>query len=144
MVYSRGIFRDEYNPNESLKNMCRALIIDDEDAICRVIVYALSRSGIETDVATNGFDGIRKFDQEAFDVVITDILMPGTNGNEVARHVRRSNRPETPVIGMSGTVWAADGGAFDAVLEKPFSIHKLLAAVKSLTDTVPSKAAVGA
>lgn len=74
------------------------------------------------------------FDREDFDVVITDMLMPGVDGNGIAKHIRNPARPETPVIGISGTSWLMDSNNFDAVLEKPFPIHLLLDTVKHLTQ----------
>jgi len=116
--------------------MCRVLIIDDEEAICNMLLYALSRNGIEAKIATNGREGLDCFNQESFDLVITDMMMPGVNGNSVARQIRRSNRPETPIIGISATAWLLDRNDFNAVFEKPMSIHALLEKVKDLTPTL--------
>ena len=113
--------------------MCKVLIIDDEEAICKMLVYALSRSGIDADIATNGSDGLYMFNHNHFNIVITDMLMPGMKGNRIAREIRNSNRPKTPIIGISGTSWLFDDGEFDVILEKPFSIHMLVDAVKNLT-----------
>ena len=65
------------------------------------------------------------FDSQVYDLVITDVLMPGIDGRRVARHIRRSNRPNTPVIGISGTPWLLQGGIFDSVIDKPFNIQAL-------------------
>lgn len=117
--------------------MCKVLIIDDEDAICQLIIYALARKGITADIATDGAEGIRKFDESPFDVVVTDMLMPGMDGNHIARHIRRSSRPETPIIGISGTSWLMDQGHFNAVFEKPFPIHLLVDTVTALAQKYP-------
>lgn len=112
--------------------MYRVLIIDDEDDICNLLLYAFSRNGIEAKIATNGREGLDCFNQEHFDLVITDMLMPGVNGNNVARQIRGSSRPETPIIGISATAWLLDRNDFNAVFEKPMSIHALLDKVKDL------------
>ena len=114
--------------------MCRVLIIDDEEAICRMLIYALSRNGIDTDIATNGSDGLYMFNHDHFDIVVTDMLMPGIKGNQIAREIRNSSRPNTPIIGISGTSWKFDDTEFDAILEKPFSMHLLVATIKNLTE----------
>ncbi|MFH1981687.1 MAG: response regulator [Pseudomonadota bacterium] len=114
--------------------MCKALIIDDEDAICRLIIYALARNDIDADIATDSSEGITKFEQEDFDVVITDMLMPGVDGNGIAQHIRNSAKPATPIIGISGTSWLIDQHHFNAVFEKPFPIHLLVDTVKNLTN----------
>ena len=115
--------------------MNRVLIIDDEVSICRMLVYALSQNGIDADMATNGRDGLRKFNQEHFDIVITDMLMPGMNGNDVAREIRNSNKSSTPIIGISGTSWLLEETEFDAVIKKPMSIFTLIDTVKNLITT---------
>ncbi len=121
-----------------LENMNRVLIIDDEVPICKMLIYALSRKGIDADMATNGFDGLRKFSQEHFDIVITDMLMPGLDGNGIAREIRNSNKPNTPIIGISGTSWLLEETEFDVVFEKPMSIHTLVDAVNNLITTSQS------
>ena len=69
--------------------MCRVLIIDDEETICNMLLYAFSRNGIEAKIATNGREGLERFNQEYFDLVITDMMMPGVNGNSVARQIQQ-------------------------------------------------------
>ncbi len=112
--------------------MCKVLIIDDEEAVRCLLTDALSISGIDTDIAPNGGAGIEKFHQEKFDIVITDLVMPGMNGNSVARQIRSSDRPNTPIIGISGTTWLFEDSHFDLVFEKPMSIISLVGAVKDL------------
>jgi DNA-binding response OmpR family regulator len=108
------------------------LVIEDEEALARVIALALKRLDIDAVISENGDDGIRRFEEGNFDLVITDIHLPGTNGNQIARHIRRSGKP-APIIGISGTPWIIDEGVFDAVLTKPFSIQSLLDVVESNT-----------
>jgi len=115
--------------------MCRVLIIDDEEAICNLLLYAFSRNDIEAEIATSGREGLDRFEQEHFDLVITDMMMPGIDGNSVARRIRTSHRPHTPIIGISATAWLLDRDDFNAVFTKPMSIHALLDTVKNLTPT---------
>ena len=115
--------------------MCRVLIIEDEEAVRGLLTEAFSLSGMDTDAAVNGRDGIDKFHQGKFDIVITDLAMPGMNGNSVARKIRNSHRPNTPIIGISGTTWLFEDDHFDLVLEKPMSIFSLVDAVKDLAMT---------
>ena len=115
--------------------MCRVLIIDDEEAICSMLLYALSRDDIDAEIATNGHDGLHKFNQEHFDIVITDILMPGMDGNSIAHQIRNSAKSNTPIIGISGTDWLLDKREFDVVFEKPFSLRSLVSTVKNFAAT---------
>lgn len=118
--------------------MQNVLVIDDERAISDVLSQALNRFGFRVDTAANGMEGIVKFDQDAFDLVITDICMSGVDGNSVARHIRSSLRKATPIIGMSGTPWLLEDSEFDAVLPKPFSLAVLADTVKGLTEAAAS------
>ncbi|WP_439815353.1 response regulator transcription factor [Zavarzinia sp. CC-PAN008] len=119
--------------------MARILVIDDEDAIARVISQALGIRGHEATVARDGKEGIGHFHERQPDLVITDILMPEVEGLEAIRTMRRVN-PRIPIIAMSGSI--ANGGVSflaiaekfgaDAVLPKPFRTSELLALVERL------------
>ena len=116
--------------------MHNILVIDDEKSISEVLCHALMRFGFNVDTAQNGLEGITKFDEAPFDLVITDICMSGLDGIGVVRHIRNSLRRSTPVIGISGTPRLLQEGDFDAVLPKPFSIMALTNTVRNLTGTV--------
>ena len=109
------------------------LVIDDEKSIVLIIAAALTKSGFNVEKATNGLEGIKKFDEGYFDLVITDLQMPGLDGNGVVRHIRNSKRQSTPVISISATPWHLQSDDFDAVLLKPFSIKTLINTVNELT-----------
>jgi len=119
--------------------MHNILLIDDEDSIVLALTMVLEKYGFNVEIATNGTEGIKKFDEGQFDLVITDVRMPGLNGNGVAQHIHNSERPFAPVIGISGTPWYFKNDVFDAVLSKPFSINALVDTVTNLT-TRPLKA----
>jgi DNA-binding response OmpR family regulator len=85
------------------------------------------------DTAAGGKEGIQKFDDGNFDMVITDIVMPEVGGLGVLRHIRGSSRHRVPIIGMSGTPWLMDGSDFDMVLAKPFPLQKLVDSVRNIT-----------
>lgn len=113
--------------------MSNILAIDDGDSVCRLLLQVLSKYGYNVETAADGEEGIEKFEQGFADLVITDVLMPGIDGHDVARHIRNSSRKTTPIIGISGTPWFLENDYFDVVLSKPFSIKTLIDAVKSLT-----------
>ena len=83
--------------------MQKILIIDDEKSILTLLREALTMFGYDVAVAENAHEGIQKFENGRFDLVITDMQMPGMNGDKVVLHIRNSNRRFTPVIGCSGT-----------------------------------------
>jgi DNA-binding response OmpR family regulator len=102
------------------------LVIDDEKAILKVVRTALSRAGFKVDIALDGQKGLQKFDSSQFDLVITDILMPGIDGRDIVKHIRSSDRPYIPIIGFSGTPWLFEKNQFDAVFTKPFLLKELV------------------
>ena len=112
--------------------MCKILVIDDETAIVDIVKQALGIYGHNVETATNGREGIAKFDSNCFDLVITDICMPDINGNGVIRYIRGSDKKHTPVIGISGAIWAVEDNSFNTILEKPFPIKTLLDSVQRL------------
>ncbi len=112
--------------------MCKILVIDDEKVIINMIRQLLEMHGHDVDTADDGDEGILKFDNDCFDLVITDICMPGIDGNIVAKHIRNSDKKYVPVIGMSGTPWVFDDNSFDTIFEKPFQLKALINTVKEL------------
>jgi len=112
--------------------MNNILIVDDVECFSAVLQQILSRFGYHAEIAAGGHEGIQMFDTKPFDLVITDIKMPGIDGYGVARHIRNSHRPSTPIIGISGTPWLLDGDEFDWVIPKPFGLQALLDAVENL------------
>ena len=109
--------------------MLNILFVDDEGAVSDVLGQILTRIGHNVDIASNGHEGLQMFDSRVYDLVITDILMPGIDGHGVARHIRSSDKASIPIIGISGTPWFLDGDVFDSVLPKPFSIQALTNAI---------------
>ena len=122
--------------------MSTILVIDDEKGILQLIRQALTRFGHKVETAVNGQEGIEKFDDGNFDIVITDIRMPGVDGNGVVAHIRNSSRQSIPVIAISGTPWQSEANNFDMVLPKPFPLKTLLDSIGSF-GTITSSAAVG-
>ncbi len=112
--------------------MHQILVIDDEKAILDVVHVALTRAGFGVETAADGNKGIQKFDEGLFDVVITDMLMPGVDGHGVVRHIRNSKSSSTPIIGFSGTPWFLSSSDFDVVFTKPFPLKDLVDAVQNL------------
>jgi len=113
--------------------MKHILAIDDEEIIRTVLHEFLTGLGYAVKVASNGIEALELFrKRQRFDLVITDIIMPKLDGNEVATHIRDSNTPETPIIAITGSCDdITDRKLFDTILIKPFSL-------KSLEDTISS------
>ena len=81
--------------------MSKLLLIDDEESIVRVLSLSLRSDGYDVATAYNGEEGIKLFQQESPDIVLTDIKMPGMDGIEVLKKVKELN-PDTEVIVITG------------------------------------------
>jgi DNA-binding response OmpR family regulator len=112
--------------------MHSVLIIEDNESILDILKQTLTNFGHNVDTANNGKEGISKFDKGLFDLVITDIDMPGKNGNEVACYIRNSNRQQIPILGISGTPRLKQYTVFDSTLQKPFRLTTFINTVNSL------------
>jgi len=77
------------------------LLIDDEPEILAVLQNMLKRAGFEIALAENGFAALEKLEQQQFDIVVCDYLMPKMNGIELLKKVR-ANKDFTPFIFFSG------------------------------------------
>jgi len=112
------------------------LLIDDENAVVEAIAKVLNHFGYDVTIARDGEEGLRLFnDSPSLKCVVTGISMPKINGNEVARHIRISERAKIPVIAMTGcTEEAIERGLFNLHLIKPFMIRSLVEVIKSLTS----------
>lgn len=71
----------------------KILIIEDDPAISRLVDYSLRHEGYEVITATNGLEGIRKVHNEAPDLVILDVMLPGLDGFEICHRLK--SEPDT-------------------------------------------------
>jgi len=105
------------------------LIVDDEPSILKSLSGLLSDEGFEVQTATNGYEALKIIDAESPDLVLLDIWMPGIDGIETLKEIKKNN-PYIQVIIISGhgtietAVKATKLGAFD-LIEKPLSIDKV-------------------
>jgi CheY-like chemotaxis protein len=125
--------------------MARILVVDDNATLAGAVRRVLERSGHGVRVAATGLEGARQYREEAADLVLLDIHMPGMDGIEVLAQLR-AIAPTLPVIVMSGGVQTkgldllGDAkllGAF-ATLAKPFSIDELLGVVTRALASRPN------
>jgi DNA-binding NtrC family response regulator len=109
---------------------CRVLLVDDEDSLLLTIGANLELAGVDVATASSGEQAIALFKAQPFDLVLSDIRMPGMNGVDLFRNLR-SLRPGTPVILMTAfavedlVASAISEGAF-TVLSKPFDVDQVL------------------
>jgi two-component system, OmpR family, response regulator CpxR len=79
----------------------KALLVDDEEEFVEVLAQRLQSRGFHVDTALSGDDAIAFLEQNDADVVILDVLMPGRNGIDTLREIKRL-RPITEVIMLTG------------------------------------------
>ncbi len=80
----------------------RALVIDDERHLRSLLCELLAVWGLRADAAANGIDALRLFERGAYDVVLTDLVMPGVSGLDVIRNVRQRD-PRVGVIMLTAS-----------------------------------------
>lgn len=118
--------------------MAKILVIDDQRAIRTSLKDILEMENHNVDLAEDGDQGLTMFDANAYDLVLTDIKMPGHDGIEVLAHIHQA-APATPVVMISGhgtvetAVESIKGGAYDFI-EKPLDLNRLLVTIKNALE----------
>ncbi len=113
----------------------RVLIVEDEPDLLRSLMQALREDGYAVDGAATGPDGLFKAETCDYDAVVLDIMLPGMDGWEVLRRLRKTRK--TPVLMLTARdavrdrVRGLDSGADDYVV-KPFDLDELLARLRAL------------
>ncbi len=118
--------------------MSNILIIDDEKAIRKTLGEILSYEGYKIDEAGDGEEGLKRFKEKAYDVVLCDIKMPKIDGIEFLEKVSEVNA-DVPIIMISGhgtietAVEAVKKGAYDYI-SKPPDLNRLLITIRNAMD----------
>ena len=118
--------------------MPEILLIEDEKAIRKTLSEILSYEGYKIDEAGDGEEGLKKFKDKAYDIVLCDIKMPKMDGIEFLQKAGESNA-DVPVIMISGhgnietAVEAVKKGAFDFI-SKPPDLNRLLITIRNALD----------
>lgn len=114
--------------------MSRILIIEDEVSIAELEKDYLELSGFEVEIETNGDTGLERALKGDFDLLVLDLMLPGTDGFEICRQVREEKN--TPIIMVSAKKEDIDkirglGLGADDYMTKPFSPSEMVARVKA-------------
>jgi len=120
----------------------KILVVDDDVNICEIIGLYAKKEGYSVIFANNGIKGVEEFNKSAPNVVVLDIMLPGMDGWEVLREIRKKS--SIPVIMLS-----AKGEVFDKVLGlelgaddymvKPFDSKELIARIKAVLRRFENK-----
>jgi len=119
--------------------MASILILEDDDMFRGFLVDALTSAGHEVRGAADGEIGLRMFNAQPADLVLTDTIMPGKDGIATVRELRKAN-PTLGIIAMSGGVAKnsplyldlAQGLGADRTLQKPFRLDALIKTVEEV------------
>ncbi len=112
----------------------KILIVEDELKIARFLELELVHEGYEVSIENNGLDGLQKIQNESFELILLDIMLPGLSGLEVCRRIRKNSKIPVIMLTAKGDitdkVMGLDIGA-DDYLTKPFEIEELLARIRA-------------
>jgi len=115
-------------------NEKRILVVDDDPEVRLFVETVLSDSGLATTAAGDGADALRQLARSSFDLLLTDIRMPGMDGFELAQRARALD-PALAVLFMSG--YSAEyrfDPAHDDFIAKPFRPRQLLSCVHRIIN----------
>lgn len=113
----------------------RILIVDDETSIQELIRFNLEQAGFETEVASDGLEALEKFEAYKPDLIVLDLMLPGKDGYDVCKDIRRNSN--VPIIMLTAKetelerVLGLELGA-DDYITKPFSPLELVARIKAV------------
>ena len=115
-------------------NSIKLLLVEDDDALRFIVKDNLERSNYMVDTAENGEQAIKMFEENRYNLIILDVMLPKIDGFKVAEHIRRFDE-QTPIIFLTARSMTEDkitgltiGG--DDYIPKPFSIEELLLKIK--------------
>ena len=112
----------------------RILLVDDEQSIQTLLSYPLRKEGYDVVQATDGRQALDRFDEQTFDLVVLDLMLPKVDGLEVCRRLR--NRSSVPIIILTAKseeidkVVGLELGA-DDYITKPFSLREFSSRIKA-------------
>lgn len=112
------------------------LIVEDDESILFGLQDILESNGYQTSTASNGIDGLKLASEESIDLLLLDIMLPGMNGLEVCKKMRKE-KLKLPIIMLTAKssemdkISGLDYGA-DDYITKPFSLSELLARIRAI------------
>ena len=119
----------------------RILVVEDEASLARFLQLELNHEGYRVETAQNGYEALGRISEGRWDLVLLDIMLPGLDGFEVCRRIRKQRN--VPIIMLTARdatldkVKGLDTGADDYVT-KPFVIEELLARIRVRLRSLPA------
>ena len=124
--------------------MANILLVEDEPLVQETLSSAMKSKGHTVVTAGNGVEGLKRFAEKQFDLVVTDIIMPDKEGIEMILEMRR-NRPDAKIIAISGggrtgnVEFLKMAGSLGAVatLKKPIRLAEFLTVLNDCLGRAP-------
>lgn len=119
--------------------MPKILVVDDDDAIRKLVALVARRKGFDVDLATDGVEALDLIASRSYDVAVIDLMMPRLNGYDLVTHLK--DIPERPfvviVTAMTDTLVAQlDASIVQSIIRKPFDIDLLGGLMTQLSETM--------
>lgn len=112
------------------------LVVDDEPLVCNALRFLLERFGFDTVMALNGAEALERFQQQEFQLVITDFAMPRMTGVDLAAAIK-AKVPQQRILLLTAYAerfWSEPVSSVDKILSKPISLPKLQEVIKMVTE----------
>ena len=128
-------------------NTWKVLLVDDEEEFVTTLAERLKLRSIETSIATNGGEALRRIEEDRPDVVVLDVLMPGLGGLDVLDQIRKTD-PQIRVILLTGRGSAHEedpkipAGASDYLI-KPVNIDELIQKMREALNASEPETSAG-
>jgi CheY-like chemotaxis protein len=121
----------------------RALVVEDDPAIRRLVEKLLQRRGIIIDTAHDGKEALARLKGSDYSVVVLDLMLPEANGYEIIAYIK-NNLPRLPVVVVSAVSQQAlsqlDMDVVKIVISKPFDVHDFTDKITAICGEQPSQA----
>lgn len=127
----------EKTNEKSFSNNNKILVVDDNKSHLEFLEIWLRENGFKVITVNSGYEAIDKFNHESFDLVLTDICMPGINGHILAQYIRNVNK-DIPVVAITASPFFDDSN-FELVISKPYELEGL---VNSLQSVLQKKSSI--
>ena len=112
----------------------RILVVDDEGMVLEAVKMTLTHYGYTVETASGAVEALTKFETGPFDLVVSDLKMPGMTGDRLAKEIKQRS-PQMPIVLLTGYPPEVYPSNVDAVLLKPFSTLELRSTIAKLLKT---------
>jgi DNA-binding response OmpR family regulator len=123
-----------------MANRKRALVVDDDDPIRKMLAKVVERQNLDVDVARDGQEAIERLDRNGYSVVLLDLMMPRVDGFEVLRHMKEHHPGQLPCTIIASALPESEVvKKFEVpvyrIHAKPFDLQTLIEDIHTCVDT---------